>query len=90
LESLLQNMVVLNEASVEQVEELINELKANVNLVNRFGLSALMYACRINDSKMLHVLLRNGAALMQRGNKAGLGRTVLFVTIQYILFEMIL
>ena len=68
---------VLNEASVEQVEELIGPLQANINKVNRFGLTALMYACRIRNSKMLILLLRNGASLMQKGSKAGLGRTAL-------------
>ncbi len=68
---------VLNEASVEQVEELVGPLQANINKINRFGLTALMFACRIRNSKMLHLLLRNGASLMQKGNKAGLGRTAL-------------
>ena len=71
---------VLNEASVEQVEELVGPLQANVNRVNRFGLTAVMFACRIRNSKMLHLLLRNGASLMQKGNKAGLGRTALLVS----------
>ena len=68
---------MLSEASVEQVEELLVPLKANVNMVNRNGLTALMYACRTRNSKMVLLLLRNGASLMQKGNSAGLGRTAL-------------
>ena len=63
------------------MEELVGPLQASINRVNRYGLTALMYACRIRNSKMMHLLLRSGASLMQKGSKAGLGRTALFVTI---------
>jgi ankyrin repeat protein len=37
-----------------------------------------MMACRVGDTKMVHLLMKNGASALQRGNKAGLGRTALF------------
>jgi ankyrin repeat protein len=69
--------LVINEAPFEQIEEIIR-LNANVNAVNKIGLTPLMMACRVGDTKMVHLLMKNGASALQRGNKAGLGRTALF------------
>lgn len=68
--------LVLNEASLEQIEELLS-CKAHVNAVNRFGLTALMVAARRKDTKMIHALMRNGASAVQCSNAAGKLRTVL-------------
>jgi ankyrin repeat protein len=50
---------------VEQIEELI-ALKANVNHVNKYGLTPLMVACRLGDVKMVHILMRKNAAALQK------------------------
>jgi ankyrin repeat protein len=68
--------LVMNEASVEQIQELLL-LKANINYVNKFGITPLMLACKLNDTKMIHVLMKNGAVALQKGNTFGLGRTAL-------------
>lgn len=57
--------LVLNDAQIEKIEELLG-LKANINAVNRFGLSSLMYACRLNNTKMVHMLMRNQASALQK------------------------
>lgn len=57
--------LVLNDAQIEKVEELLT-LKANINWVNRFGFTALMLACRLNNSKMVHILMRSGASALQK------------------------
>jgi hypothetical protein len=57
--------LVLNDAAVEQIEELITR-KANVNYVNKYGLTPLMMACRLGDVKMVHVLMRKNASALQK------------------------
>lgn len=57
--------LVLNDAQIEKVEELLT-CKANINAVNRHGLSALMLACRLNNNKMVHILMRSGASALQK------------------------
>lgn len=57
--------LVMNDAQIEKVEELL-ALKANINLVNRFGLSPLMLACRMSNNKMVHILMRSGASALQK------------------------
>ncbi len=57
--------LVMNDATVEQIEELI-ALKANVNLSNRHGLTPLSMACRLGEVKMVHILMRNNAAALQK------------------------
>jgi ankyrin repeat protein len=57
--------LVLNDAQIEKVEELLT-LKANINMVNRFGFSPLMMACRQNSTKMVHILMRSGASALQK------------------------
>ncbi|KAJ1438574.1 hypothetical protein B484DRAFT_416168, partial [Ochromonadaceae sp. CCMP2298] len=62
--------LVLNDAPVEKAEELMR-LKVNANYVNRFGFTALSFACRTTNTKMLHVLLRGGASALQKDDKRG-------------------
>jgi hypothetical protein len=57
--------LVLNDAQIEKIEDLLS-LKANINAVNRFGMSALMFACRLNNSKMVHILMRSQASALQK------------------------
>lgn len=57
--------LVLNDAQIEQVEELLT-LKANINFVNRYGMSPLIIACRMNNTKMVHILMRSGASALQK------------------------
>ena len=57
--------LVVNDAQIEKVEELLT-LKANINYVNRYGMSPLMLACRTNNSKMVHILMRSGASALQK------------------------
>lgn len=59
------SMLVLNDAQIEQVEELL-QLKANINMVNRYGFSSLMLACRLNNSKMVHILMRSGVSALTK------------------------
>jgi ankyrin repeat protein len=57
--------LVMNDAQIENVEELLT-LKANINFVNRYGFSSLMLACRMNNNKMVHILMRSGASALQK------------------------
>jgi ankyrin repeat protein/acyl-CoA-binding protein len=68
--------LVNNSASVEAVEEL-RSYKANFNYINKHGFSCLMLACRKKDTKMIHLLMKNGASAMQNGGRRGLGLTAL-------------
>jgi hypothetical protein len=57
--------LVMNDAQIENVEELLT-LKANINFVSRYGFSSLMLACRMNNNKMVHILMRSGASALQK------------------------
>ena len=56
---------MINDSPLELIEALI-KLKVNLNYVNRHGLTALSMACRLNSSKLVHVLMRNGASAITR------------------------
>lgn len=68
--------LVNNSASVEAIEEL-RSYKVNFNYINKYGISCLMLACRRKDTKMIHLLMKNGASAMQNGGRRGLGLTAL-------------
>jgi len=68
--------MVLSAAPIELIDEVLLK-KPNINAVNKFGMTALMMACRIKDIKMVHMLMRNGAAATQSGGKRGHGRSAL-------------
>jgi hypothetical protein len=57
--------LVLNDAQIEKIEEVL-ALKANIDAVNRFGFSPLMLASRLNNSKIVHILMRSGASALQK------------------------
>ncbi len=65
--------MLLNEVATEKIEELL-PFKIDVNHVNRFGMTPLMLACRLKDMKMVHVLMKNGASALHKGEN---GRTAL-------------
>lgn len=62
--------LIMNDASVEQIEELI-ALKANINLPNKFGMTPLLLACRLGAAKMIHILMRNNASALQKDGLTG-------------------
>ena len=61
---------VLNLSPSETIEEMIVTLKCNVNQVNQYGITPLMMACRMKDTKMIHVLMRNGVSALQTGGES--------------------
>lgn len=65
---------MLTGASAEVVEELVR-LKADINAVNKFGLTPLIMACRMRDTKSIHMLMRAGASAIQDTGRKGGGRT---------------
>ncbi len=67
---------VLTQAPTELVEDLV-KLKCNINAVNMFGITPLMMACRLKDTKMIHALMRLGCAALQDGGRAGQGLTAM-------------
>ena len=67
---------VLTGANSDQFEELI-KYKVDLNAVNKYGLTALILACRIRDTKIIHVLMRSGASALQDGGRKGAGRTAI-------------
>jgi ankyrin repeat protein len=60
--------LLLRDADSEEVEQLV-KMKVNVNNPNKYGMTPLMLACRMKDTKSVHVLLRNGASVMQTGGE---------------------
>lgn len=68
---------VLNLSPSETIEDLIINLKCNVNQVNQYGFTPLMMACRLKDTKMIHVLMRNGVSALQTGGLRGKERTAM-------------
>lgn len=67
---------VLTGATSDDFDELIRR-KADINAVNRYGLTALILACRLKDTKIIHVLMRSGASALQDGGRKGGGRTAI-------------
>ena len=67
---------VLTGANSDDFDELIR-CKADINAVNRYGLTALILACRLKDTKIIHVLMRSGASALQDGGRKGGGRTAI-------------
>jgi ankyrin repeat protein len=57
--------MILNEVAAERVDELI-AMKADVNMPNKYGITPLMLACRLRDTKMVHVLMKSGASALQK------------------------
>jgi ankyrin repeat protein/acyl-CoA-binding protein len=41
--------------------------KLDINLPNRYGITPLMLACRLKDTKIVHLLMKNGAIATQKG-----------------------
>lgn len=68
---------LLNNPSVEIVEDLLLKFKANINFINKFGVSPLMLACRLRDTKWLHILMKNGASVLQKSGRRGQGMSAL-------------
>lgn len=68
---------VLNLSASEVIEDMIISLKCNVNAVNQYGFTPLMMACRLKDTKMIHVLMRNGVSALQTGGLRGGERTAM-------------
>jgi ankyrin repeat protein/acyl-CoA-binding protein len=62
--------LILCESAVETVEELVH-MKADINKVNKFGVTPLMMACKLKLTKIVHMLMRLGASVMQTGGKIG-------------------
>ena len=58
--------LVINDAPVEKLESLLGRKNCNINASNRHGLTPLMIAARMNNVKMVHVLMRNGASALQK------------------------
>lgn len=65
--------MLLNAVGGEKMEDLLR-MKADINLVNKHGLTPLMMAARLKDVRAVHVLMKNGAAAIQKGSSS---RTVL-------------
>jgi ankyrin repeat protein len=61
--------LVLNDANIEQFDSLITNKssKVDLNAVNKHGLSALMYAVRLKEKKIVHILMKSGAAVNTKG-----------------------
>ena len=61
---------MIAEAKTELIEDLLKKPpQANINHVNKYGMTALMLACRLKDVKLIHVLMRNNASLYQTAGK---------------------
>jgi ankyrin repeat protein len=60
--------LILCECAVEEVEELVL-LKADINKVNKYGVTPLMLACKLKLTKIVHMLMRVGASVMQTAGK---------------------
>lgn len=67
---------VINSVPAEYVEEFARK-RGNINYVNKFGMTALMTACRLRDTKMIHVLMKSGAAATQKAGRKGKDMTAL-------------
>lgn len=67
---------ILTGATSDVVEELI-KLEADINAVNKFGLTPLILACRLKEPKSIHILMRSGASALQDGGNKGGGRTAI-------------
>jgi acyl-CoA-binding protein len=56
---------ILNDASGEKIEQII-KLKADMNRPNKYGITPLMLACRLKDTRAVHVLMKTGASALQK------------------------
>jgi len=65
--------MLIAEAQTEQIEALL-KLKADINYVNRHGMTPLMLACRMKDTKLVHVLMRAEANVYTHAGSAGGGK----------------
>ena len=65
--------MLIAEAQTEQIEALL-KLKADINYVNRHGMTPLMLACRMKDAKLVHVLMRAEANVYTHAGSAGGGK----------------
>lgn len=61
--------LVINDVPVEKVESLI-ALHVQMDAINQYGMNALMMSCRLNNTAMVHVLMRSGASAMQKVTNA--------------------
>jgi hypothetical protein len=57
--------MIINETSIEKVETLIT-LQADMNKANKYGITPMMMASRMKDSKMIHILMKSGASALQK------------------------
>ena len=64
--------MVLNNAPAEHIEELVRR-GVNLTYSNEQGMTALMYACRNKEDKLLHILIRNGCLITAAGKGIGSG-----------------
>lgn len=71
--------LVLNEAVIEKMEYLFSR-KVDINYASKYGMTALMLACRLKDIKMIHVLMRNGASALTKGMQ---GKSALHMCIHH-------
>lgn len=69
-------VVIVNNGNPDQLSKVIKG-GAYVNATNRNGLTALMLACRLRDTRLVHLLLQNGADEVASEGRLGQGRTAL-------------
>ena len=69
-------VVIVNNGNPDQIGKVIKG-GAYVNACNRNGLTALMLACRLRDTRLVHLLLQNGADEITSEGRLGSGRTAL-------------
>ena len=70
--------LVINESPSDFVETLFAK-KVNLDYVNKYGMTALMYACRLRLVKMIHVLIRLGASTSVSTGAKGRNRTAMHI-----------
>jgi ankyrin repeat protein len=69
-------VVIVNNGNPDQISKVIKG-GAYINACNRLGLTALMLACRLRDTRLVHLLLQNGADEVASEGRLGQGRTAL-------------
>ena len=69
-------VVIVNNGNPDQISKVIKG-GAYINACNRIGLTALMLACRLRDTRLTHLLLQQGADEVASEGRYGQGRTAL-------------
>jgi uncharacterized protein len=69
-------VVIVNNGNPDQISKVVKG-GAYINACNRIGLTALMLACRLRDTRLVHLLLQQGADEVTSEGRYGQGRTAL-------------